>query len=659
MHYFKAIMRNEETLHFAKNYKNAGLVPSDVEERMKKLSLSVEQSPICILLTDCNGLIEYVNPRFEELTGYRSEEVIGKKPGIVSSGHHPKEFYEELWREIKAGRQWRGVFHNRKKDGSIYYESAIITPIQNEEGEITNFMGIKEDITARLIAEQKLKESIFTRDKLFSIISHDLRGPVGNMPPLLDIIINNMVENEEAKTELLVSMRKAAYNIKDLLENLLKWASLQTGSISLSPVDFNIRDAVNWETELYSSLAAEKKIDIENNIPNDLTAYADVESFRLIVRNLIGNAIKYSYLKSKITLNAVPRDEMVLISVSDNGVGMTKETLMRIFESDSFISTYGTKNEKGTGLGINLCKEFVRKNGGEIYAESEPGKGTKFSFTLNKREVANLESFSSGKIPENVSEKVLEGRRILFVDDDEFNKVYTSALFGKWGVDYVMASNGEDGIKYLKNSTFDIILMDLEMPVIDGMEAVKFIREEMNLKLPIVAISANDSQKYIRRVLKSGFNNYIIKPYSEDHLLDVVVKLLQSHKPKPSSNTEPIKEERVADLNKLKQLFSGENAAIAEMLQKFLDIVPTYYQSALEAYDKSDMKMLHSHIHKLKSSIAIVAGSKAVENINLVNSLSEKDTGGVVLKREMKILTKWFPQLCKELKQELKFMKNV
>lgn len=645
--------------------KNSGknqlnLSSSSIEEKLLKLSLSVEQSPVCILLTDCNGFIEYVNPRFEELTGYRTEDVIGKKPGVVSSGYHTREFYDELWRDIKAGKQWKGVFHNRKKDGSIYYESAIITPIHNEKGEITNFMGIKEDITAKLNAEQKLKESIYTRDKLFSIISHDLRGPVGNMPPLLDILINNTFEDEESRNELLVSMRKAAYNIKDLLENLLKWASLQTGSISLSPADFNILDASGWEVELYSSLASEKKILIENNIPVDLSANADVESFRLIIRNLIGNALKYSYTGGRITLNATSYGNMVRISVEDHGVGMTNETIAKILESDSFISTYGTGNEKGTGLGLNLCKEFVRKNGGDLFIESIPGKGTKISFTLNKREIAVSQETQSSGIPEISTDKLLGKSRVLLVDDDEFNKVYTSALFGKWGTDYAMASNGEDGIRFLKNSTYDILIMDMEMPVMDGLSAIRFIRDEMNLEIPAIAISANDSAKFIKKVLKGGFNDYIVKPYSEDQLMSAVIRLLKAEKmvdPAAPEISESQNAEKIADTEKLKILFRGDTNATAEMLQKFLDIVPPYYQSALDAYAAEDFRMLHAHIHKLKSSIAIVATGRAAENINLVNTLSEKGTGSALLRKEMKYLMQWFPQLCDELKTELKKMK--
>jgi len=243
-------------------------------------------------------------------------------------------------------------------------------------------------------------------------------------------------------------MRKAAYNIKDLLENLLKWASLQTGSISLSPVDFNILDTTSWEIDLYSSLASEKNILIVNNISGDLSANADVESFKLIIRNLIGNAFKYSYPGGKVILNAISEGNMVRISVEDQGVGMTNETIAKILESDSFISTYGTGNEKGTGLGLNLCKEFVRKNGGELFIESIPGKGTKISFTLNKVKNAVSEEIQNSIIPEKVTEKLLGNSRILLVDDDEFNKVYTSALFGKWGTDYATASNGDDGIRF-------------------------------------------------------------------------------------------------------------------------------------------------------------------------------------------------------------------
>jgi|GEM_PF-6146391 len=648
-------MSNKKTFKYhGKDYQ--GGLPGKIDDKIEKLSLSVEQSPLCILLTNCDGLIEYVNPRFEELTGYKRTEVIGRKPGIVSSGYHPREFYEEMWREIRSGNQWRGVFHNRKKDGSIYYESAIITPILNEQGEITNFMGIKEDITARLTAEQKLKESIFTRDKLFSIISHDLRGPVGNMPPLLDILINNTIEDEESRKELLISMRKAAYNIKDLLENLLKWASLQTGSISLSPVDFNILDATGWEIDLYSSLASEKKIFIVNNISADLSANADVESFRLIIRNLIGNALKYSYPEGKIILNATSDGNMVRISVEDQGVGMTDETIAKILESDSFISTYGTGNEKGTGLGLNLCKEFVRKNGGELFIESIPGNGTKISFTLNKIEIAVSEEIQNSRIPESLTEKLLGKSRVLLVDDDEFNKVYTSALFGKWGTDYAMASNGEDGIRFLKNGTYDIIIMDLEMPVMDGLSAIKFIREELNVKIPAIAISANDSSKYIKKVLKGGFNDYIVKPYSEDQLMSAVIRLLHTEKTDEKSKPEVsaiLKSEKIADTEKLKLLFKGDNKATSEMLQKFLDIVPPYYQDAVDAYAADDFKLLHSHIHKLKSSIAIVASGRAAENINLINSLSEKGTGSALLRKEMKYFMLWFPQLCDELKAEL------
>lgn len=654
-------MNSKMTLKYSGN-EHKKVLPGNIDDNIKKLSLSVEQSPLCILLTNCDGLIEYVNPRFEELTGYKTEEVIGRKPGLVSSGYHSREFYEEMWREIRSGNQWRGVFHNRKKDGSIYYESAIITPILNEKGEITNFMGIKEDITARLTAEQKLKESIFTRDKLFSIISHDLRGPVGNMPPLLDILINNTIEDEESRKELLISMRKAAYNIKDLLENLLKWASLQTGSISLSPVDFNILDATAWEVDLYSSLASEKKISIVNNISADVSANADVESFRLIIRNLIGNAFKYSYPGGKIILNATSDGNMVRISVEDHGVGMTNETIAKILESDSFISTYGTGNEKGTGLGLNLCKEFVRKNGGELFIKSIQGSGTKISFTLNKRAIAVSEEIQSTRIPEKVTEKLLGKSRVLLVDDDEFNKVYTSALFGKWGTDYALAPNGEDGIRFLKNSSYDIIIMDLEMPVMDGLSAIKFIREEMNIEIPAIAISANDSSKYIKKVLKGGFNDYIVKPYSEDQLMSAVIRLL--HTENVDENTKPedsviLKTEKIADTEKLKLLFRGDNRATSEMLQKFLDIVPPYYQDALDAYAADDIKLLHSHIHKLKSSIAIVATGRAAENINLINSLSEKGTGSALLRKELKYLMLWFPQLCDELRAELEKINNV
>lgn len=361
------------------------------EHELRKLSLAVEQSPDMIIITDTDGNIEYANPKTVEITGYTFEELKGKNPGLLKSGETSSLEYKILWDTIKSGRQWTGTFHNKKKDGSLYWESAIVVPILDAKGNTTNYLAIKEDITEQkkthddlITSEAKLKEANATKDELFSIIAHDLRGPIGNFQPILELLTNEHDLDEADRNELMDGLLQGSKNAFNLLENLLNWARSQSNGIELKPDHFHIREIINRNVDLLSSAADQKAIKIEVKADDNLTVFADVDTINLVIRNLLSNAIKFTSNHGAITISFYDNGNQVEVTIEDNGVGIKEDVMEKLFRLNTGYTSSGTNQEKGSGLGLVLCKDFVEKNGGEIRVESILGEGSKFTFTVPK-----------------------------------------------------------------------------------------------------------------------------------------------------------------------------------------------------------------------------------------------------------------------------------
>ena len=363
----------------------------NAESELRKLSLAIEQSPDTIIITDPDGNIEYANPKTVEITGYTFEELRGKNPRILKSGETSPDEYKILWKTIKSGKQWTGTFHNKKKDGSLYWESASIAPILDAKGKITNYLAIKEDITEQkkaqdelIASEAKLKEANATKDKLFSIIAHDLRGPIGNFQPVLELLTTEEGLDEADRRVLMEGLLQGSKTAFDLLENLLSWAKSQSNRIELKPVYFDIKEPISHNVDLLKPIANQKEIKIEIKADDGLTVFADPDSINLVIRNLLSNAIKFTHNQGTITILAHDSGPRIEVAVEDNGVGINPEVMAKLFSINSSHTSSGTNQEKGSGLGLVLCKDFVEKNGGEIRVESVLGEGSKFIFTVPK-----------------------------------------------------------------------------------------------------------------------------------------------------------------------------------------------------------------------------------------------------------------------------------
>ncbi len=363
------------------------------EDEMRKLSTAVEHSPVSIIISDLEGKIVYANPKAVETTGYSLEELLGQNPRVLKSGETDQQEYKQLWENISTGKQWSGTFHNKKKDGTLYWESSSISPIMDSTGRIINYVAVKEDITEKkrinddlIDSEAKLKAANQTKDKLFSIIGHDLRSSIGSFGPILELLTDEGNLDETEKSVLLNALLQGSRTAYNLLENLLSWASGQSGRISLEPAYFNIKEVIDSNIDLLSSSSLQKSISLSVNSRENVSVFADRNSIDLVVRNLISNAIKFTSERGSITINLLDAGDFVEVEIADSGVGIKKEVAENLFASNSFYTTLGTNFEKGSGLGLVLCKDFVEKNGGSIRVESVVGKGSRFTFSIPRNE---------------------------------------------------------------------------------------------------------------------------------------------------------------------------------------------------------------------------------------------------------------------------------
>jgi PAS domain S-box-containing protein len=360
------------------------------EERILKLSTALEQSFSTIVITDPDGNIEYASKRFFDLTGYNRSEITGKNPRILQSGHHDTGFYQNLWETIKGGKTWKGEFLNKKKNGSLFWEAATITPIKDFDGHIINYLAVKEDITEQKDAREKLvritedlKESNISKDKFFSILAHDLKAPFHSIlgySELLATEYDTMTDSDRRK--FIQILRTSTKNVYDLVENLLQWSRLQTGRLTSVPEVFDLASEIEYSSDIFRAVAFKKNIRFDAGVTAGNLVMADRNMVRSVLQNLISNALKFTPGGGSVAISAELRNKEMQVSIQDSGVGMDAGELDKLFRIDISFSKRGTAMESGTGLGLILCKELIVMNNGRIWVESQPGKGSTFRFTL-------------------------------------------------------------------------------------------------------------------------------------------------------------------------------------------------------------------------------------------------------------------------------------
>ncbi len=360
---------------------------------IQKLSKGVEQSPSTIIITDIRGNIEYVNPKFSEITGYSSDEVIGKNPRILKSGEMPAERYKELWNIISSGGIWRGEFHNRKKNGELYWEWGTLTSIKNDNGQITNYIGIKEDISLRkqmesdlIVAKEKAEESDRLKSAFLANMSHEIRTPLNSIIGFSNLLGDGDFEIDQ-KQEFIHHIINSGDTLLNIINDIMDISKIESGELTVKNVPVHAETLIEEIRGRFEPRIKEKSLEIKIKLSGkekDIFVYADPERLSQIFNNLIVNALKYTE-QGSIQVGYETFGDYILFHVSDTGVGIPKEYHSAIFERFRQVEASYKRKQGGNGLGLAISKKLVEIMGGKIWVESIMGKGSTFYFTIPKK----------------------------------------------------------------------------------------------------------------------------------------------------------------------------------------------------------------------------------------------------------------------------------
>ena len=611
-----------------------------VQETVRKLSRAIEQSSESIVITNLAAEIDYVNDTFEQVTGYTRDEVIGKNPKILQSGKTAPETYAAMWASLQAGCIWRGEFINRRKDGVEYLEAVTVSPIRNEDDQITHYVAVKTNITAQrqnelelaryragleklvcertyelAVAKERAEMANRAKSTFLANMSHEIRTPMNAIMGLNYLLLQTPLS--EVQRDKVTKVSKAAEHLLHILNDILDLSRIESGRMEILHEVFSPGELLSGVAFLLREKAQAKGLLVtveDHGLPG--AALGDVTRLRQVLLNFASNALKFTDHGQVTLIGGVDAEDsengtlMCRFSVRDTGMGIPPDQLPRLFKAFEQLDGSMTRKVGGTGLGLAIAKELVTLMGGEVGVESTPGVGSTFWARLTlKRTPLPASPAVEQADPQLPS---LAGH-VLVVEDDPLNQEMVCELLREIGLTVETVANGRLAIERVKTGTFDLILMDLQMPECDGLDATRAILALPDrVAPPIVAFTADILADDQAQCLAAGMVDFIAKPIDVQRLHAVLasyLKVLDTEEvSRPASPVLP-------DVGRLR-------TALIELRQLLL----TGNVEASLLFDRIREEVLALHLgagHRLSEEMARYHYEKALSCVDLVLSAFE------------------------------------
>ena len=536
------------------------------EADLRKLWLAVEQSPNSIVITNTDADIEYVNQRFTEITGYSREEALGQNLRGLRSELTDIGIYDSMWDALGRGEAWAGELVNRRRDGSLYTEATQIAPVRQQDGRITHYIVIEEDITDKKAAAEELDAHRYHLEELvrsrtveleraridaeaasrskstfLANMSHEIRTPMNAI-----IGFTHLLRREITVPGQLDKLEKITGSAKHLLaiiNDVLDLSKIEADRLQLEEVPFRVLTTLDLVRSMMADRIASRHLELREEIDprlQGLTLIGDPLRVGQILINYLSNAVKFTE-HGYITMRAqmlLEQDSAVVLrfEVSDTGIGIAPEQQARLFEAFEQAEAATTRKYGGTGLGLVISRRLARLMGGEVGVQSEPGRGSTFSFS------ARFTRGNADQLPHPVPvvSRVRAGARVLLVEDNPINQEVARELLERAGLTVDVAADGVEALQKVNAARFDVVLMDIQMPVMDGIEATRRLRAQYDAQtLPILAMTANAFEEDRRRCEEAGMNGHLVKPVDPERLFSALAQWIPDDSREPQQLAPP------------------------------------------------------------------------------------------------------------------------
>lgn len=625
--------------------------------REEKYRSIIENMNLGILEVDKKEIIQYANQSFCAMSGYSLYELIGKNAASIFSAGESTNLLKE-----KIALRTKGVsdayeMHVADKDGNERWWLISGAPRYNDDGELVGSIGIHLDITQQKLLQTQLIEeknradqSVAARDSFIANMSHEIRTPMNAIIGLGSILAKSTLSVEQFK--YLSHINNSARNLLVVLNDVLDYSKLEAGKLTIEKTNFQLRETIEKSCNILGFKAEEKGLALFFNFDPRISDFVQGDPMRLnqIMMNLVGNAIKFTEEGSVTVQCSLLRNEqenqVIRISVSDTGIGMDDGYLNRIFEKFTQEDERISKLYGGTGLGMTITLELVKLMGGHLFITSKKGSGTQVTLEFSFEKATELSKPQNQLVEIPVA--CLKGIHVLLVEDNPTNRIVATSMMEPYGITVTEAENGYEALDKLRSFTPDLILMDVQMPGIDGLETTQQIRKKNGLDVPIIALTANVLLPMQVKCRESGMNDFLGKPYDEGELISkiaVMLKLPEVCNPQSEFYQENTCNHAVPttveietfttplfNLTKLEKLSRGDDDFMSRMLGIFMREVPVTVEKLNDAIKRSDLSEVKALAHRLKPSINDMGISSLKDILQETEDAAEEGNSSIPLR---------------------------
>jgi PAS domain S-box-containing protein len=615
----------------------------------------IDNMNLGMLEVDTNQHIIYANQQFCNMCGYTRDELTSQNASemFVHDDSNDTQGFRALQGEYSiANSQELSI---KTKTGASKWWLASNAPLLNEDGSLKGSISIHLDITKQKNMERQLREakldaerSSDSKEIFLTNMSHEIRTPINAIMGLGKLLGKSALD--EQQKYYLSSIRAASENLLVIINDILDFSKIEAGKIALESMPFDLKKITGQAINMLTHKAEEKGLVLNYEIDDNIASKLIGDPFRInqVLINMLSNAIKFTE-KGSINLKAYLAEETdnfqkILITIKDTGVGISEEFLKNIFKKFTQEDETVARKFGGTGLGMSITKQLMELMGGVIDVTSKKDSGTLISLEF-KFKIGTEKVFEKKRAINKVDTSNIRNKRILLVEDNDLNRLLAFTILKQYGAIVAEAENGAIAVELMRLHKFDIVLMDVQMPVMDGVTATQIIRQEISKNIPIIALTANAIKGKKEQYIQSGMNDYISKPYDEEKMISLISNWINnsadlkfgSSETDHSENEEAVlvvaavDEEPLYDIKKLTKIGSGNNDFVVQMLKLFINDVPKTAQRIKDAHGAGDFETVKYLAHRIRPSLNNMAINLVKDDIMQIEKLAEHDQANPML----------------------------
>ncbi|MEN7551369.1 PAS domain S-box protein [Rapidithrix thailandica] len=643
-------------------------------ERIKKSEEKyrgiIENMELGLLEVDRDGKITRAFDRFCEMLGYAPQELKGKE---AISTFVPAKYHNVLKKQTEDRKLGKANVYEvelLKKSGEAIWVMLSGAPIFDEQGKITGSIGIHYNITrqkklqqALRVAKQKAEEAQAAEKDFLAKMSHEIRTPLNAVVGMVHLLYETPLNPEQ--TEYVDILKSASKLLQGLINDILDISKINAGHIEVQKHEFNLLELIHSIGKIFEIKLDNCPVSFGVTIDPNITKNVIGDDLLLnqILVNLLSNALKFTE-QGNVTLDVKLLEKngdtlLIQFTISDTGIGIPEEKLEDIFKNFKQVDREVQRKFGGTGLGLAIVKQLVELQNGNVSVSSRLGKGSTFKVILPYSET-NHPASNGYKIQSVDSPELLHNYTILVAEDNPMNRKYVGRLLEKWGVQHEFAINGKIAIDKIEKKKYDLVLMDVQMPELDGITATKVIREK-KYDMPILALTASALSEQVHEALTIGMSDYLPKPFAPEQLKNILHKHLLSTTQNPASIHEESLQfqfHEMLDQAHLDAIYEGDMEYALEMFELFFKVILPDFEQLQELVKLRSKEEFRRMVHKLKPSFSMIGLTELTHDMSTMEELASAKKSRQVLEEKLHQIQTKLNEYLPIIKNELQRLKN-